>query len=266
MQREKFESLSFYNLNTWYGAPFRLPISDISLSNFIFESILEINNTKHYCFKAFSYEVYFIYIGDETINKENISDKIINQAHKFIVHREDNKPAILHSNTENSMFFKYGKLHRDNDLPAYFNDNRSYWFNHGFLYRKNAPAKTEFTYNHEENFEFIIFEKKVEESFELIEKYENVIINNVKHIKYTNNLNQTIYFCNNKIHREDDEPAFSSSSLKIWYKNGLIHRMYKPAIFYNYYYNNNEYYYKSGKSLSDEEIEKEKFIKIINTF
>lgn len=263
MNKEKFESFSFYNLREWNGSHFRLPISDTPISAFIFLHTVEINNITHYCFNVFSYTVFFIYIGNETITKDNISEKVKSEPYNFIIHREDDEPAISSKHKERNVFLKYGRLHRENDLPAFRNEDKEYWYYHGFLYRKNAPAKTEFSYNHNEIFEFLIFDEIIKEDFKVVEKYEDVIINNVKHLKYTNNLNQTIYFCNNKIHREDDEPAFISSRLKIWYKNGLVHRMFKPAIVY---LNCQEFYYKSGRSLSNEEIKKEKVIANVNIF
>lgn len=263
MNRKYYESLSFNNFREWNKTYDQLWINDIPIRSFTFHEIIEINNLKHYCFKVFNYTIYFIYIGDDVITKSNISNKIEREPQKFIVHREDNEPAIFNSNKEKFGFFKYGRFHRENDLPAYNTENGEYWYLHGFQYRKNAPAKTEFTYRHQEIFDFLIFDESIPEDFDLREKYEEVIINGIKHTKYTNNLNQTIYFCNNTIHREDDEPAFICNDYKIWYKNGLVHRMFKPAVIY---WGNNEFYYKSGRSLTNEEIQKEKVIANVNIF
>ena len=264
MKREEFESLSFNNLDTWNKNFDSIWINNIPLKNLCFQKIIEINNVKHYYFCSLSYHLFAIYIGDDVIDNQNIKEKIKTEPQKFIIHREDNEPAIFHSNQEKTAFMKYGRFHRDNDLAAFnkSDNNEEYWYQHGFKYRKNAPAFTGFTYDHKEIFDFFIFDEEVYEDFKVKEKYEEVIINNIKHIKYTNNLNQTIYFCNNKIHREDDEPAFISNNVKIWYKNGLVHRMFKPAVI-TYA---QDFYYKSGRSLTDSEIKQEKVIANVNIF
>ena len=176
MNRKYYESLSFNNFKEWNKTYNQLWINDIPTRSFTFHEIIEINNLKHYCFKVFNYTIYFIYIGEETITTSNISDKIKTEPQKFIVHREDNEPAIFSSNKEKFGFFKYGRFHRENDLPAYNTENGEYWYLHGFQYRKNAPAKTEFTYRHQEIFDFLIFDESIPEFAQICPNLVSVII------------------------------------------------------------------------------------------
>ena len=265
------ECLSFNNLSTFQYC-------GLSNRHLFFDELITINNINHYIFTDGSKFISFIYIGNKEIDFDKINSFTRDNAHLFIIHKEDDSAAIYYRNfTDDSFYFKYGYLHRNNDLPALIKDKSAHWFQYGLEHRKYSPSYTDFTYDHQEIFTFHIYGSEISEDkfddFE--EKTESVIIDCVEHEKYSNSLGQEIYFLNGKIHREDDKPAYISNEQKRWYKNGIIHRLYKPALVYltgkcyrvsdkgSY---SREFYIKKGKELNESEIKKEIIIGNVNLF
>jgi hypothetical protein len=254
-------------------------IHKFSHSNYIdkymlnFKELIIINNVEHFLFTANSLKYYFIYIGNKEINTSNIENFVMDNADFFVIHHENNNyPAISpiqcdDYNNDKCVYLKYGYIHRDNDLPALYLNKVSYWCQFGFLHRLYAPSQTEFSKDHNEIFQFNIYGKQINiEDFDNItEKKVVVSINNKDHIEYSNSLGQKIYFYNNKIHREDDNPAFISGMMKIWYKNGLIHRDFKPAITSpDFRLESN--FIKNGIKLTKEQEKREKIIGNVHLF
>jgi len=123
-----------------------------------------------------------------------------------LFHSRNDEPAIITNDTKE--WYKYGKLHRDNDKPAIVWDNGSKaWYKSG-KYHRNGDKPS--------------FIDKEDGSKE--------------------------WWKNGKLHRYGDKPAIiSGNGTKYWYKHGLLHRNGgNPAIIRldgsQLYYNNDTLY------------------------
>ena len=130
---------------------------------------------------------------------------------------------------ENKLWYKNGKAHRDNDLPAViWKDGAQFWFQNGKCHRDNdLPA---IIYSNENKYWY---------------KDGNIHRDNdLPAIIYAVNGNQYWYKDGN-IHRDNDLPAIiTSDGDQYWYQNGLRHRNNDlPAITSE---NGNLFWYKNG--------------------
>lgn len=64
--------------------------------------------------------------------------------------------------------------------------------------------------------------------------------------KIIDNVKQTFY--KGKRHSVDDKPAVDGPDVKIWYNNGIKHRINGPAMIYK---DNSKYYYYEGVKTGD---------------
>jgi antitoxin component YwqK of YwqJK toxin-antitoxin module len=110
------------------------------------------------------------------------------------LHRDNDLPAIIYKlfqDEEEQYWFKNGKLHRDNDLPAIISSiGYQGWYKNGEIHRDNdLPAVI-----HQDGHQY--------------------------------------WYKNGKLHREHNLPAeISSNGNQCWYKNGKLHREHNlPAI------------------------------------
>lgn len=134
-------------------------------------------------------------------------------------------------------WFKDGKRHRDNDLPAVETAYSIQWWKNGKRHRDNdLPAQIEIRGK---------------------EKYEHWWINGKRHREgdkptqlKIGEYGFEIYHKNGKLHREGDKPASMSISGHRWYKNGKRHRENGPAVIYQ---NGKKEYWIEGKYLTEEE-------------
>ena len=105
------------------------------------------------------------------------------------LHREDDLPAF--SNDYRKMWHRYGKLHRENDLPAViWSSGTQRWYQNGVLHRgHDLPA---------------------------------VVLDT----------GTKIWYPNGEKHRDNDKPAFvKPNDIQQWYRNGILHRDGgKPAV------------------------------------
>jgi outer membrane lipoprotein-sorting protein len=102
-------------------------------------------------------------------------------------------------------------LHRENDKPAViFADGTKLWIRNGKLHRDNGPA--------------ITYPDSMCASVEDIKNMQEYTV------KIDNNGTERWYNKDEKLHRDDDEPAaIYYDGTKYWYKNGKLHRENGPA-------------------------------------
>lgn len=108
---------------------------------------------------------------------------IIDVWHKYgKLHRDNDLPARIHHKSGYKAWYKNGKLHRDNDLPAEIDNFNKKWYRNGKLHRDNdLPA-----------------------------------VINIKHKKW---------YINGYLHRDNDKPAeIYDNGTKVWYRNGKLCR------------------------------------------
>ncbi len=131
------------------------------------------------------------------------------------IHRDNDQPAIICTDG-NKYWYQNDQLHRDNDQPAVIcTDGNKYWYQNGEIHRDNdQPA---------------------------------IIYNN----------GDKDWYQNGKQHRDGDQPAvIYTNGYQAWYKNGEYHRENGPVF-------NNKYYLHDIK-WSEENYQK--FIKQMNKY
>jgi hypothetical protein len=103
---------------------------------------------------------------------------------------------------------KYGKCHRDGDLPAFIHKYRQEWWKDGLLHREgDQPAVIDST----ENFYKPVFRMGVERLDSGLPMYPDGPYEK--------------WYRHGKLHREGDLPAYvSGDTQKFWFKNGVLHR------------------------------------------
>jgi hypothetical protein len=140
-------------------------------------------------FKDLSTHIGFIIYCDTIISDEQIEMFNSNNIKYKLLETIDDSMYY-----DNVSYFRNGKLHRDNDLPAVINANGDkYWYKNGFKHRDNdLPA----------------------------------IIHN--------DCGEKIWYKDGLIHRDNYLPAITySSGSRYWYKYGLLHRDNDlPAVIY----------------------------------
>jgi hypothetical protein len=102
------------------------------------------------------------------------------------LHRENDLPARVRVNSYYEWIYN-GNIHRDGDNPAIISPFGHGWYQHGRIHRENdQPA-------------------------------------------LTNSFGGNHWYYNGMRHRDNDNPAIISSNMIVWYKNGLRHRIGNPA-------------------------------------
>ena len=122
-----------------------------------------------------------------------------------LVHRGNDLPAYI--DNEEKVWWKFGQIHRDNDLPADITANGNHiWYRNNQIHRdRNLPAMK--CYNGEERW------------------YQNGSLHrdgDLPAIIYSDGY--TSWYQNNLRHRNGDLPAVITLYGKYWYKNGIKHR------------------------------------------
>ena len=145
--------------------------------------------------------------------------------HNGKLHRDNDLPAWIDYDRFQSFkqWYQHGELHRDNDLPAWiqYHDGKisdESWYQHGEIHRDNdLPAWIEHNYDDESG-----IRKK--------------------------------WWKNGKLHRDNDQPAWIEYNenyifKQSWWQNGKLHRCGDlPAmIYYNRGSVSDEYWYQNGE-------------------
>jgi hypothetical protein len=128
------------------------------------------------------------------------------------VNSQDDKAYRIDSKG-NKKWYKHGKLHRDNDLPAIENANgEKEWYIDGKRHRDNAKPACEYQTSKW--------------------WYKNDSLNRDNDLPSVEYDNGCKYWHKDNIHhRDNDLPASEYNNSKMWYKDGKIHRDNdKPAV------------------------------------
>ena len=111
-------------------------------------------------------------------------------------------------------WYRYGKLHRDNDLPAIIHTNGSKeWYQNGLSHRNNLPAV-----------EYASGEK---------EWYKHDYLhsfNDQPAIIHANGDKR--WYKHGQLHRNGDQPAMICNGSRLWYQHDNLHRIGLPAVIY----------------------------------
>ena len=156
-------------------------------------------------------------INRKKIESEKVETKINGKIwFKFgLVHRDNDQPAYIDDNEQ--VWWKFGQIHRDNDLPANITANGDkYWFKNYKIHRDNdLPASI----------------SADDDKF----WYQNGNLhrdNDLPAIIYSNG--EKSWYQNSLKHRNGDLPAVITLYGKYWYKNGIKHRDNNlPAVEFN---------------------------------
>ena len=154
---------------------------------------------------------------DRVLIKNKTDTKLFGKLHSRL-----NEPAVCHHNGKDLKWYKCGKLHRDNDLPAIERRIGHWWFQHGQLCRYNDKP------------EVILFPRYggPEERY-YKKKPDNYLYSNLQCLKHY------------KLHRDGDKPAKVNEDNKEWCQNGKLHRDGdKPAVETTY---GPQKWYQNGK-------------------
>jgi antitoxin component YwqK of YwqJK toxin-antitoxin module len=113
----------------------------------------------------------------------------------------------------NQFWYKNGKFHRDNDLPAMiFSDGRQFWFKNGQMHRDNDLPAT------------IYPNGQLQEWFQNGKFHRD---NDLPAVIFSNG--HQSWYNNGEIHRDNDLPAIIlANGHQYWYKNDLIYCQMKP--------------------------------------
>ena len=173
---------------------------------------LEFNRVGFHCYKnplyglnmfPFEGELFEVEIGSEYIEKDNVTISRSFKPVRKITGTERNRLLTGHvydENTGRETWFINGKLHRDQDKPAFIwysvskksNQKSKYWYQNGELHREgDQPA--------------VITSAGTQE-----------------------------WYKHGKRHRDGDNPAvITYNGIRRWYKNGVLHREGNPAVILN---------------------------------
>lgn len=115
--------------------------------------------------------------------------------------------TIIHDKYNKEMWYRNGKLHRDNDLPALIRHNGNLlWYQNGKLHRDND-------------------EPAVIQSVGSQVWYQNGKKHRDNDLPSVININCSVWYQNGEKHRDNDLPAIVyKNGVKIWYRNGKLHR------------------------------------------
>jgi hypothetical protein len=124
-----------------------------------------------------------------------------------VLHSFDDKPAEIWLN--NKYWYKLGKLHRDNDLPAIIHsDGSSEWFQNGLLHREQDLSA------------------RITKEFQVW--YKNGLRHRDNDLPASISAGIQEWWKNGQLHRDNDKPAIIyKSGFTFWYKNG---KQYYPKI------------------------------------
>jgi hypothetical protein len=160
-----------------------------------------------------------------TVQHENAIVTYLNTDNGQLIHSVDDKPALV--TNKYKYWYRFNKIHRDNDLPAVKNKNgKKMWYQGGKLHRLNGPASVQ--------------------SRGDTRWYQNGKLHRIDGPALYNNNDITIaysyWYKNGKLHRDGDLPAVEfADGTKKYYKNNNLHRINGPAIVNP---NGTEYWYK----------------------
>lgn len=177
--------------------------------------------------------------GDDCLDDTTISQVFTTRYAKYgytyldenylVPHSFDDQPCVRHRHKK---WFRNGKLHRDNDLPAYKHaDGTKKWYKNGKLHRDNdLPAFT------------IMFCR---------EWYKEGLLHRDNDLPARDNGHWKQWFQNGKKHRDNDLPAsILGPNYCAWHKDGKRHRdNHQPAVIqklrkrvkHQWFVNGNEY-------------------------
>ncbi len=163
------------------------------------------------------------------------------------LHRDNDLPAIVY-HTGRNVWYKNGKLHRDNDLPAVnFADGYKEWYKNGFIHREtldeNGVLNPAIININDEKFYYLNDEEiDIEQWKKENIKAEKIVTDDECEIS-SNGTKR--WYKDGKLHRDNDLPAIVyHTGSKLWYKNGFRHRENdSPVVEYNDGY---KAWYKNG--------------------
>jgi antitoxin component YwqK of YwqJK toxin-antitoxin module len=120
-----------------------------------------------------------------------------------LLHSYQDEPAIVADNGTYKVWYKQGKIHRDNDLPAITrNEVYQEWYRDGKLHRDNdLPAIV---------------------GTNLREWYRNGELHRDGDEPALIDGEIRQWYKNGELHRDGDEPALIDGPLREWYKNGVF--------------------------------------------
>lgn len=148
-------------------------------------------------------------------------------------------------NTDCAIYYKNGKIHREDGPAIEWSDGSQYWYFEGNLHRKNKPAVIqmaglcEWWENGNLNYRKVIDQTSIKDLIDnenQIEQKKEITLYGfdsetkaeIIKIKVGNGFEYKKY--NNKLHREDGPAIERESGTKLWYINGSKHREDGPAI------------------------------------
>jgi len=174
------------------------------------------------------------------------------KAGEWILHRDDDKPAVIDKDNTVLIWYQDGQIHRDGDKPAYVSHGTiegEYWYQDGARHRDGKPAYIQYKENqennerwyqhgklHNENGPAIVGETSFQrywlngQQYKTKEEYEKAldIFQNTK-LKVNSSGTQRHYRKNDagkwELHRDGDLPAVEfKNGTKQWYQHGSLHR------------------------------------------
>ena len=151
------------------------------------------------------------------------------------LHRDDDLPAIVYV-TGDQVWYQDGKLHRDGNLPAYVSKKGNHlWCQYGKLHRDGDRPAVEYELTPEWFPDTILL--------------QDVMLNH-SHLPLTVTASRGRgWFKHGELHRDRDRPAYVSVyGDQIWAKYNKLHRDKGPAIMYQCGY---QEWYKNGKPHRD---------------
>jgi hypothetical protein len=194
--------------------------------------------------------------NNPSINHDSVQD--------LVLHNENDMPASINFSTNKKKWYYKGLLHRNEDLPAIVDSNTEMWYQFGQKHREGyKPAVIE-----DGHAQFYFLNKRVEEN-EFMK-----MCNNINKYKYTENFNNEKYivyqFLNIKMYTQNDiiknidkQPAIFIEDSSIHINNNLLHNKFHPSVYSSRY---GDYWFHHANPLSEQEIRQIFISKKISNF
>ena len=150
-----------------------------------------------------------------------------------VLHSFQDQPAV--DNGWVKIWYRLGKIHRDNDQPAQvYSNGTKKWYQNGLLHREIKPAVMEY----DGKWSWHKLGQYSRENNKPTVSYLNVLTNGPNTLIWTDGMG--------RIHRDNDRPAIiNCTGDKEWYQNGQKHRHNdRPALVMQ---NGEMVWYKRGK-------------------